>query len=243
MQARTGSFARTHLGAGAPGLPRGRSRLPRDVAQAAHRDRLIRAVVSAVHDLGYGAVTITDIVQRARVSKAVFYEHFPNKKECLLAAARLGAEVTFEDMVEKTQARLASRDEPADPFSMEVIATGMRSYLELIAGEPEFARVYYLELPALGEDGFRLQDEAASWFADMTREWHRRAVAHGAPWPDLPDEAFVLLVDAVTSRVGREVREGRAADLKDAEQLMLDLYSSVLFGRAWPPRSEGDSHS
>jgi AcrR family transcriptional regulator len=240
-----GSFARTHLSAGAPGLPRGRSRLPHDLAHAAHRDRLIRAIVSAVHDLGFANVTIKDVVQRARVSKAVFYEHFETKKQCFLAAARLGVEVTFEDMLEATRARLEHgyEGEAVEPNSVRVIAVGMRSYLELMMEEPEFAWVYYVELPAVGTEGLALQDEAAAWFAGLTSEWHREAREAGSPWPAVPYEAFVLLVDAVTSLVGREIRLGRTGELLGVESLLLDLYATVLTGATWPepdPSVSGD---
>jgi AcrR family transcriptional regulator len=79
-----GTLARTHEGK--PGLPRGRSRLPLLVVRASQRERLLRSVIAAVAGSGYPAVTVADIVRRARVSRAAFYAHFADKQDCFLAA-------------------------------------------------------------------------------------------------------------------------------------------------------------
>src|SRR6267378_3396284 len=81
-----GTLARTHEGE--RGLPRGRSRLPPRTVRESQRERLLPAVTAAVSELGYPAVTIGDIVKRARVSKAAFYDHFADKEDCFLAAMR-----------------------------------------------------------------------------------------------------------------------------------------------------------
>ena len=78
-----GTLADTHEGK--PGLPRGRSRLPVLAVQASQRERLVRAVVAAVAESGYPAVTVADIVRRARVSRAAFYTHFTDKEDCFLS--------------------------------------------------------------------------------------------------------------------------------------------------------------
>ena len=67
---------------------RGRSRLPVVAVRASQRERLVRAVVAAVAQSGYPAVTVADIVRRARVSRAAFYTHFTDKEDCFLSASR-----------------------------------------------------------------------------------------------------------------------------------------------------------
>src|SRR6516164_1724305 len=83
-----GSLADTHVGK--PGLPRGRSRLPASHVRASQLERLRAATISAVAEAGYAAVTIADIVRRAKVSRAAFYAHFADKEDCFLAATRQG---------------------------------------------------------------------------------------------------------------------------------------------------------
>jgi len=59
-----GTLARTHEGQ--PGLPRGRNGLPLRAVRASQRERLLRSVIAAVSDIGYPAVTVADVVRRAR---------------------------------------------------------------------------------------------------------------------------------------------------------------------------------
>ena len=50
-----------------------------------HRARLTGGLAAAIEEKGYAAVTIADVVARARVSKRTFYEHFADKEACFLA--------------------------------------------------------------------------------------------------------------------------------------------------------------
>ncbi len=112
-----GTLAGTH--AGKPGLPRGRSRLPAPAVQASQRERLLRAAVAAIADKGYPAVTVADIVRRAKVSRAAFYLHFRGREDCFLAATRRGGELLFGYITE------ASRTVPADASDEEVLRAGL----------------------------------------------------------------------------------------------------------------------
>src|SRR6516225_7712056 len=131
-----GTLARTHEGK--PGLPRGRSRLPLPAVRASQRERLLRSVIAAVSESGYAAVTVADIVRRARVSRAAFYDHFADKEDCFLAATGEGRQLMFTRIVS------AARALPAGASDEEVLRTACRAYLTFLAGEPAFARVFYI---------------------------------------------------------------------------------------------------
>jgi AcrR family transcriptional regulator len=60
--------------------------------RASQRERLLRSVIAAVSESGYLAVTIADIVRRARVSRVAFYAHFADK-DCFLTATAEGREL------------------------------------------------------------------------------------------------------------------------------------------------------
>src|SRR5258708_6394294 len=78
------------------GLPRGRGALaPEEVARV-QRERLLRATVAAVAELGYANARVADIVNRARASRQSFYEQFADKESCFLAAHAHGLEVILE---------------------------------------------------------------------------------------------------------------------------------------------------
>jgi hypothetical protein len=50
-------------------------------------------VIAAVSESGYLAVTVADIVRRARVSRVAFYAHFADKEDCFLTATAEGREL------------------------------------------------------------------------------------------------------------------------------------------------------
>jgi len=102
-------LALTHEGK--PGLPRGRSHLPPPAVSASQRERLLRSVIAAVSEHGYQAVTVADIVRRARVSKKAFYDHFANKEECFLAATGEGRELMIARVVSASRALPAGADD------------------------------------------------------------------------------------------------------------------------------------
>src|SRR6516162_5916305 len=107
-----GTLAKTHEGK--PGLPRGRSRLPLPTVRASQRERLLRSVIAAVSESGYMAVTVADIVRRAKVSRAAFYAHFADKEDCFLAATGEGRQLMLTRIVS------ASRALPAGASDEEV---------------------------------------------------------------------------------------------------------------------------
>src|ERR1035441_9591829 len=134
-----GALARTHEGE--PGLPRGRNGLPIEEVRAAQRERLLRAVIAAVAATGFAELTVADIVRGARVSKAAFYAHFADKEDCFLAATAEGRDLMIAQVVSATRAL------HAEACDEEVLRVACRAYLAFLAGEPAFARVFYIHMP------------------------------------------------------------------------------------------------
>ena len=221
-----GTLARTHEGK--PGLPRGRSRLPLLAVRASQRERLLRSVIAAVSESGYPAVTVADIVRRARVSRAAFYAHFTDKEDCFLAATGEGRKLMIAQVVSATRAR------PAGACDEEILRAACRAYLEFLAGEPEFARVFYIQMPTAGPRAVGRLDAAAGLFADLNSRWHERARQHHPDWPSVPHEAYLALAGATDELVRSLVRAGRTDDLPDLEETLVSLHLAVLAARPWP---------
>src|SRR5271154_3728432 len=158
-----GTLARTHEGK--PGLPRGRSHLPLSAVRASQRERLLRSVIAAVSESGYRAVTVADIVRRARVSRAAFYAHFADKEDCFLAATAEGRDLMIAQIVSATRAL------PADACDEEVLRVACRAYLAFLAGEPAFARIFYIHMPTAGPRAMDRLDAAPGLFANLNRLW------------------------------------------------------------------------
>ena len=222
-----GTLASTHEGK--PGLPRGRSRLPLSAVRASQRERLLRSVIAAVSESGYLAVIVADIVRRARVSRAAFYAHFADKEDCFLAATAEGRDLMIAQVVSATRAL------PAEAGDDEVLRVACRAYLAFLAGEPAFARVFYIQMPTAGPRAVQRLDAALGLFADLNQKWHQRAREHHPEWPSVPSEAYLALAGATVELVRSMVRAGRTDALPELEETLVSLHLAVLAARPWPP--------
>jgi AcrR family transcriptional regulator len=229
-----GTLADTHEGK--PGLPRGRSRLPAPAVQASQRERLLRAVVAAVADANYTEVTVADIVRRARVSRAAFYTHFTDKEDCFLAAARDGGRLMDDRIVASTRAV-----EPGTP-DKDVLRAACRAFLAFITDEPEFAKIFYIDMPAAGPEAVDQLARAQHRYADLNQAWHDRARTRHPDWPALPDDAYLGLAGATAELVKARVRAGDTGAVRELEDTMVALHLAVMAGQTWPAASPSDGH-
>ena len=220
-----GTLADTHEGK--PGLPRGRSRLPVVAVRASQRERLVRAVVAAVAESGYPAVTVADIVRRARVSRAAFYTHFTDKEDCFLSASREGGRLMVSRIV------AATRAVPAGTPDDEVLRVACHAFLAFVAGEPEFSKIFYVDMPAAGPRAWERLDAAQHRYAALNQAWHERARARHPEWPAVPYEAYLALAGATAELVRSRVRRGEADAVPALEDTIVSLHLAIMAGRRW----------
>jgi AcrR family transcriptional regulator len=123
-------------------LPSGRHNLPREFVVTSQRDRLLDAMAQSCAEKRYAEVSVADIVATARVSRSTFYEIFPDKEACFLAAydAILGRFVT-----EVIKARQAP--ELTWPEQIEL---GIEASMDFLAAEPAFARMCIVDMFSAG---------------------------------------------------------------------------------------------
>jgi len=225
-----GVLARTHEGE--PGLPRGRSGLPLDAVRGAQRGRLLRAVIAAVGQTGFRDVTVSDIVRGARVSRAAFYAHFSDKEDCFLAATRHGGVLMYNRVV------AAVRQQPPDASAETTLRASIAAFLQFLAEEPTFARVFYVDMPMAGPKAVRQIEAALHGFAGLNRTWHERARRDHPAWPAVPYHAYYALAGATTELVRAEVRRGRTDAVTGLEDTVVALHLAVLAGQPWIPPSD-----
>ena len=221
-----GTLAHTHEGK--PGLPRGRNSLPAPDVRASQLERLHRAMIAAVAEAGYPAVTIADIVRRARVSRAAFYAHFADKEACFLAATREGGRLMAGQVVAATRAL------PPGTPDEDALRAACRAFLGFLADEPAFARVFYVDMPAAGPRAVERLEAAGRQYAEMTAKWHQRARDRHPEWPAVPDDAYVGLAGATAELVRSWVRHGETHALRELEDTLVSLHLAVLAARPWP---------
>lgn len=196
----------------APGLPRGRGRMPAEDVQTAQRERIQRAALSAFAELGFEATTVADIVARARVSRRAFYNAFESKEDCLIAAVDAGREMLLPRI---TEAAVASAALPYEKSVRSVV----HEYLRVCAAEPEFTRAWTVELPVAGPRALKRRHEYFDALAGFAQAVHR------ARHPDaaLPDHMYLAAIGGCHELFYRYVSDGRTTDLPELEDPIVQI--------------------
>jgi AcrR family transcriptional regulator len=189
-------------------LPSGRHRLTREDVVASQRGRLIEAMVEAVAERGYAATTVADVVERAAVSRKTFYEHYPDKEACFLAAYAGGVEYVL--------GRLADAAEPLEDDGWRArVRANVETYLEVLAEEPAFAWALHVEILAAGPAALARRAEIFELFSGRTRRLHDLAREQDPELPELPAEDLLLHTGGVDELVRECLRTRGAEALPD----------------------------
>lgn len=123
-------------------LPRGRHGLTREQVTQAQRARMLWAIAEAMAEHGYIATSVADVIARAGVSRETFYQQFSSKQDCFIAAYELAASRVLTDL---------EREAAADGTPVQRFDRAIAAYLEALASEPAFARLFMLEVYAAGD--------------------------------------------------------------------------------------------
>jgi AcrR family transcriptional regulator len=129
---------------------------PRETLKLTQRWRLTEAMIELSASVGHQAVGIGELCSSAGVSPVTFYQQFADKEEALIAAYRSCAERTFEQV----------RPAVEEGEVAETPRLALRALLETVAGDPDAARILFIE--ALG-GGERMQSERGQVFGALER--------------------------------------------------------------------------
>ena len=178
----------------------GKERISKDVLEQHQRLRVLTAATEVFARGGYQATTVDRIVVAARIGVGSFYALFDGKEDCFLHL--------YDLIVAEAEERIAAAaaDEDAWP---DMARAGLRALLELVAAEPDRARVVIVEARTAGAAGEGRYEETVARLAAALREG--RAGAAGAePQAAFEDAAIGGLAWALHQRlvVGSPVRVG-----------------------------------
>jgi AcrR family transcriptional regulator len=79
------------------------------------RERLVLAAVDLFTEQGYDATTVTEIAERAGVTKSTFFRYFPDKREILVAGQETLSQLLTEGIAEA----------PVGVTPLEAVAAGL----------------------------------------------------------------------------------------------------------------------
>lgn len=206
-----------------PGLPSGYTGLPRELVEASQRQRLLHGVMATVAEKGFGPATIADITAQAGVSKKTFYEHFPDKLACFLAAYDLGRHAMLEAVI---SASLGAREAGLGPIDQ--LRAANRAYLTFLVDEELYARTFLLEILAAGPEAIARHRECREDFIKSMRAWHEHARERHPDWPAASDFAYEAATGAAHEISTGRVATRRAAELLSLEDELLDIQLAIL---------------
>ena len=125
------------------------------------RSRLLAAAVNAIDELGYADTTVSDVTNRARVSRRTFYELFSNREECLIAV--------LEDVVALIAGEVARAGVDGLAWR-ERVRTGLWAILSFLDREPVLARVCVIQALRGGPEVLERRDEILAGLAAVVDE-------------------------------------------------------------------------
>lgn len=193
-------------------LPHGRHGLPPEFVERNQRNRLLAALIRAVAESGYNAVTITGVAEGAGVTTRTFYKYFESVEDCYLGAFDAGVELLAE-----TLAGAWASGEEWPRKVRAAIAAG----LDFFAASPDLAKLLLTEPFVAGTSVSRRYQEEVGRLAEYLREG-RGLSAEAAGFPETTERG---LVGSIASQIGRKVSAGEAAALPS---LLADLTQFAL---------------
>jgi AcrR family transcriptional regulator len=203
------SFARPDAAAT---LPRGPHKLAREEVVASQRSRLMRALAEAMAERGYANTTVADVLRGARVSRETFYQQFESKQDCFIATYEAAAGLILATLEHVSSAS----GTPLARFERTI-----EVYLDALASEPAFARLFMVEVYSAG-------DEVLGRRAEIQRRFTELVIAGFEARDSKERFACEALVAAVITMVTVRLAEGRAAELPALAGPLTELVGAML---------------
>ncbi len=185
------------------------------------RTRLFDAAVRVFSQVGYADASAEAISREAGMSKATFYEHFANKKACLLEIMDDASRIALEELVKS--ARTAG-DDP-----LERHRAGLRAFLRLVAERPEVGRTVLVVSVGAGTEALERRDVILEGFAQvMYNEALEGVEKRGGGQRFATVEDAFAVVGALVELMSRQMRTGRPDRIEDLEPLAERLLAGLL---------------
>jgi AcrR family transcriptional regulator len=166
--------------------------------------------------------TVADILARAGVSRATFYEQFSDLEDCFHAAYRAAAEQVATTMgLELERHPGGAAESPLDRLDRV-----LHVYLRSLQEAPALARVFLLEVYAAGPAAIEQRRDALEQFVDLVAETFR---GETGLLGTAPEQRFAAqaLVGAVSSLVTNAVGVGDTDRLLDLHAPLMELAAQI----------------
>ena len=205
-------------------LPAGRHGLTRAAVIDSQRGRILVAMAQSVAEKGYPAATVADVLARARVSRATFYELFADKADCYRHVYATATRVLADEI------GAAAADEPD---AAKALRASLRAYLDQLQQDPTLARAFIVEAPAAPPELRQDRWAAHRGFAGHLQQLAAAAADQaGAPPP--PGLAGATAVGALLHIVCEALQTDPERDLTDLHVPLESALGAMLLPSARP---------
>jgi len=194
------------------------------LADAEPRSRLLAAVFSALREKSFSAISVADIVRLARVSKRTFYEHFPTREACYIAA--------YEALCSAMLARIAIAATSEPSVEQRLFAT-THAYLTALEEVPELARTFFLEIQLAGPEALKARRDVHRRFADLLRLLVAQGQIERPDLRTLSPSMSIAVVGAINELLMVRLEEGQP-DLRPLAATMVELVEALVLPRPPP---------
>ena len=182
---------------------------------AERREQLIDAALAVILEQGYSGVSIEAIAREAGVTRPVVYDHFPNLGRLLYAL------VEREERISVEQLEQVVPDDPGDREPIDLLAEGVKRFLEAVASRPATWRIILLPLEGTPQV---VRDHIETNRA-RTQERIAKLVRWAMSRPEIPDDLDVEL----TARAIRVLGEDAGSTLlTDPERYSPERYEQFV---------------
>jgi AcrR family transcriptional regulator len=192
-------------------------RRPSGALATSQRERILAATEQLIGEAGCAGASIEAIVKIAGVSSVTFYEHFPDKEACFVAAFDRAVGEARDALVEGMPRGLAWPDQ---------VREGLRALLEMIEAEPERACMCLVEAQrggaALATRYDAILDEAVAWL--------RRKRTLDPSAPEVTDTVEEATVGGIAWLLGERLERGKASALSGLLAKLVEIALSPYVG-------------
>ncbi|HEY1458400.1 MAG TPA: TetR/AcrR family transcriptional regulator [Solirubrobacteraceae bacterium] len=201
-----------HAAMPTPGpLPRGRHKLSATEVARNQCDRILYAVAELANEMGYAAMTVTDICARSRVSRKVFYTHYVDKQAAALEAHELGFRQT---MSVSSRAFFGASGWP------ERVWEAGRAFARFLVDYPAIAWLGFAESYAIGPAAIQRAEDSQVSFTIFLQEGYQ-LLRESEPSPTAVEAIAATIFELVYQEVRRKRTAGLASVLPDITYMCL----------------------
>ena len=195
------------------------------MAPTERREQLIDAALSVILVHGYEGVTIEAIARAAGVTRPVIYDHFENLGALLQALIGREERYALAQLAQVVPQRPGDRDRPA-----ELMAAGVRRFLDAVASRPATWRIILLPLEGTPAIVRRNVETNRARTLERIEALVRWALERCEPADRLDVELTARAILSFGEEAGRMV-------LTDAQQYAPQRYEQfveTVMSRVWP---------